>query len=377
MSIASSETQQSTLSAITVREAVLADYPQLATVQVRNGLECRPREEWEHLWLNNPAYYKKPNFPIGWVAENADQQIVGYIGNIPLSFEFRGQELIAAVVCGLSMDEAYRGTGGLLLRRLLNQKTPDFILTTTANAVSARLAGKTFKAPRVPTGDWGCAVFWITGYRGFLASVVKTKGWPRLLTYPAAGIMSVRDRLTKNSWRSRKHREVEVCSAFDERFDVFWDELKRAYPDRMLATRSRESLQWHFKYPLAQKRVWIVTVTEGSRLLAYSIFFRQDNAQIGLKRVRLADFQTLDHNHDLLVPMLAWGLRRCEEEGIHMLEAFGFRPEKQQVIDTLAPYRRQMPSWWYFYKPVNKDVEPMLRDPNLWDPSHYDGDGSL
>jgi len=377
MPIVSSETKPSTFSDIKVREAVLEDYPQLAAVQIRNGLECRPREEWEHLWVNNPAYKKKPNFPIGWVAENADHEIVGYIGNIPLGFEFQGRGLVAAVVCGLSMDEAYRGTGGLLLRRLLNQKTPDFILTTTANPISAKLAGRVFRAPRVPTGDWGSSVFWITAHRGFLASVVKSKGWPQLLTYPAAAVMSLRDRLSKNSWALRRHREVEVCSDFDGRFDVFWDELKRAHPERLLAVRSRDSLQWHFKYPLAQKRVWIVTVTERSRLLAYDVFFRQDNPQIGLKRVRLADFQVLDHDTQLLVPMLAWGLRKCREEGIHMLEAFGFRPEKQQVIESLAPYHRQMPSWWYFYKPVDKALAPLLTDPNVWDPSHFDGDGSL
>jgi hypothetical protein len=86
------------------------------------------------------------------------------------------------------------------------------------------------------------------------------------------------------------------------------------------------------------------------------------------------DFQELNADMDVLVEMLACGLNRCQKDGIHMLEAFGFRPEKQRVIDNLAPYRRQFPCWWYFYKTVNKALAPELQDPADWDPSHFDGD---
>jgi len=75
--------------------------------------------------------------------------------------------------------------------------------------------------------------------------------------------------------------------------------------------------------------------------------------------------------------MLAWALRRCQEEGMHMLEAYGFRPDKQSVIDGLAPYRRRLPSWFYFYKTWDKKLGEELKDPQVWDPSHYDGDSSL
>jgi len=116
---------------------------------------------------------------------------------------------------------------------------------------------------------------------------------------------------------------------------------------------------------------------DGSRLLAYAVFCRRDVPEHSLKRLQLVDFQALDGGMQAMVPMIAWGLSHCRKEGLHVLEAFGFRPEKQAVIDKLAPYRRQLQSWWYYYKAVNKALGVELQTPVVWDASHFDGDTSL
>jgi hypothetical protein len=373
----SAATKPTLASAARIREAALEDYAQVAALQGRNDMNPKSREEWLHLWVNNPVYKKLANWTIGWVAENANQEIVGYIGNIPLSFEYKGREILAASIHALMTDGPHRGSAGFLLRRFLNYKIPELMVTTTANANSAKL-NHAFRQPRVPTGDWSRSVFWITNYQGFLVSVLKNKGLPRVLSYPASAVLKLRDKLVNaDSWTRRSRREIGTCSSFDERFDLFWEDLKCAYPERLLATRSREVLQWHFKYALEQKRAWIVTADNGSGLLAYAIFCRQDNPEHALTRVRLVDFQALTGDMEVLVAMLASGLIQCQKEGIHMLEAFGFRPEKQSVIDRLAPHRRQFPNWWYFYKTVNKALGPELQNPAVWDPSHFDGDATL
>jgi hypothetical protein len=168
-----------------------------------------------------------------------------------------------------------------------------------------------------------------------------------------------------------------VLSKFDERFDTFWEELKRAYPERLLATRSREILQWHFKYPLASGRAWLLTVNDKSRMLAYGVFWRQDNKELNLTRVRLLDFQAINGDLQLVVPMLRWAFERCRQEGIHMLESYGLRHDKQDVIDKLAPHRRRLPAWAFFYATFNKELGQQLQDSVVWDPSHFDGDASL
>ncbi|MGH9498780.1 MAG: hypothetical protein ACRD3L_06520 [Terriglobales bacterium] len=369
------KTQASTAAAgAKIRLAVFDDYPGIAAVEMRNGLRPKKRREWEHLWTENPVC-KRIDWPIGWVAENEQQEIVGYMGSIPFRCHFKGQDLVAATPHAMAMDPAHRGIAGFFLKRC-SRLPADVFLVSTANEFSAKfnVAMRTARTP----GNWDRSAFWITDYQGFLASACVKKGWPRLLSFPAASAFSIRDRLARTySWTRQHDIEVGTCAHFDERFDLFWEELKRAYPERLLTARSSEDLQWHFKYGVAEKRVWITTIEEGSRLVAYAVFLRQDKPDIQLKRVRLIDFQVLNRNSQLLAPMLSWAVRRCQQEGIHMLEAFSMRADKQSVINGLAPRRRRLPAWLYFYRATSKALTAELQDPNAWDPCQYDGDGSL
>jgi len=145
----------------------------------------------------------------------------------------------------------------------------------------------------------------------------------------------------------------------------------------LLATRTREILEWHFGPALSAKKVWIFLINDGPRLIAYSIFYRQDNAKIGLKRVCLADFQTLANDNRLLLPMLSSALERCRSTGIHMLESMGLCPEKAQAIEKLAPYQRKLSSWRSFYKTNDPGLARSLKESKVWDPSLFDGDSSL
>jgi hypothetical protein len=120
-----------------------------------------------------------------------------------------------------------------------------------------------------------------------------------------------------------------------------------------------------------------VTHELNSRVVAYGIFHRQDYREINLQRVRLVDYQSLPGFEDILPSILAWGLNEAREQGIHMLEAFGFRSDKQRMIDKLAPHRRKLNAWGYFHKIVTPTLEHELQDLDAWDPSQYDGDSSL
>src|SRR5437763_15758269 len=82
--------------AVRVRETSFADHGEIAVLEGRNGLLPKPAAEWQHLWLDNPAYRAlRGQWPIGWILEDQYGKIVGSFGNIPLLFEFRGRQLIA------------------------------------------------------------------------------------------------------------------------------------------------------------------------------------------------------------------------------------------------------------------------------------------
>jgi hypothetical protein len=173
--------------------------------------------------------------------------------------------------------------------------------------------------------------------------------------------------------------KLESCVAFDNRFDTFWEDLKQRNPHLLLADRSQRGLEWHFKYALLNHRIWILTAVDGERLVAYAIFERKDSsyASVALKRMRLVDFQSLDVSTALLPPILALAFNRCREEGIHVLENVGRWLRPGEAIDSLAPYRRKLPTWTYFYFSDRSDLKKPLEDVRTWVPSLFDGDATL
>jgi len=362
-----------------LRELTFADYGQIAGLGSRYGLEIEAYPEWAHLWADNPVFQEIPNWPMGWVFENEDNEIVGHIANIPLLYELGDRKLIVTASRAVVVDARYRSYSFQLLSQFFRQKQVDLYLATTVNAQAIK-AYEIFRASRVPAGAWNQTAFWITNYRGFSASLlaIKEVRGTRGLSYPLSAGLFLRDTLTGRLTKTHcSGDESSFCTGFDDRFEDFWRDLRRNFPGRLLANRSRQTLEWHFKYPLASDRAWVLTANQGKRLAAYAIFFRRDSPAFCLKRMRLVDFQSLDGNSDLLLPLLCHALARCRREGIHMLEAIGFPPEKQRIIDSLSPNWRKLESWLYFYKAAQRPLADCLKDPQVWDPSCFDGDASL
>ena len=361
------------------RQARFDDHRQITELQARYGLEVETYEAWVHLWAGNPACKDFPDWPIGWVLENEDSQIVGYIGNLPSLYELGNQRVVVTSTRGLVVDVGYRNYSLPLLSHFFNQRQVDLFLDTTVSAGALR-AHEVFRALRVPAGMWDQAFFWITNYGGFSASLLARKEvrWARGLQPPVSASLFLRDVFEGRLLKTRRNGiEPISCTKFDERFEDFWQKLRKARPDRLLANRSQQMLDWHFKHPLAENRAWVLTISDAGGLAAYAIFLRQDNPTFSLTRMRLVDFQTLDGNTELLAPIICQALARCRREGIHMLEAIGFAPDKQRIIDSLSPHQRVLSSWRYFYKTGTRELAESLKNPQVWDPSCFDGDASL
>jgi hypothetical protein len=365
--------------ASTIREACFDDYPEISALQLRYGLEPKEYSEWKHLWVDNPIYQLIHSWPIGWVLENENKEVVGYIGNIPLSYEFKGQQLLATASHGLVVDSLYRAYSLPLLSHFFNQMHVDLFLNTTVNAHASRVH-ELFRVRRVPVGAWDKSWFWITNYKGFLASLLVQKNLALLqpLIYPLAIGSQLQDMISRSIIKARKDEiEIRARNEFDERFEQFWNKLKCSLHHQLLATRSREVLEWHFKNDLKKNRAWVVTVEDGSEIIGYGIFCRQDNVELGLKRMGLADFQVLNGNIKLLAPILSWAFEQCCQEDIHMLEVIGLQPEKQRVVDELQPRQRRLSCWRYFYKTNNNALAKGIQNSCVWDPCCFDGDASL
>jgi hypothetical protein len=362
-----------------IREAAFEDYDQIAALQVEYDRPIKPYEEWKHLWSNNPAYLRFHNdLAIGWVLETADKKIVGYLGNIPLLYEFGGRRLLACAGHATVVKVRYRPYSVALFNLYFSQKKVDLFVNSTIGPTSFALFS-VFQSPRVPVGEWDRSLFWITNGQGFSAAWLEEKAIPlaKPLSYGLALGLAVKETLSNRSFsHNGTGPKLQLCNEIDGRFDIFWESLKKNNSHLLLGVRTREVLEWHFRYPLRNNEAWILTAGTDPAI-AYAIFLRYDNPKAALTRMRLVDYQALDGSPALLEPMLLWALEKCRSEGIHMLEGIGFRPEKTNVMTKLAPYERQLPCWLYFYKTRDQSLADELGDPNVWDPAQFDGDASL
>jgi len=361
-----------------LREASFEDYVQIAALESRYGLEIVSFERWRHIWLSNPAHRDlQPRWPIGWVIEDEKRQIVASIGNIPLLYELAGKRILTVSGRAWVADLRYRSKALALLDRVIDQPNVDLYVNNTVNSNSVN-AVNAFGCSRVPVGSWDESAFWITNYQGFVRRVLANKihGLGKLLTYPFSAAAFLIDRLTAKGLRIGD-TEVKSVRVFDDRFDEFWMDLKRMNPHVLLAVRTREVLEWHFKYAQLDNRLWIATVVDGTRLAAYAIFVRQDSSAFGLRRMLLTDFQSLDGSTALLEPLLCWALRKCQNEAMHLLEVVGRWLEKREFIEAVAPHRRKLDAWRFIYRANNPNLATALRDARAWAPSLFDGDATL
>ena len=364
--------------AVVVREAQFSDYDAIAALMQRYGMESYARADWEGLWRGNPVYQRRGgDWSLGWVLESGDGRVVGFSGNIPVACCFGGKELTAAVTSAWVVDADYRSHSMLLASKYFAQKNVDLLLNTTAIHVAGQIF-RAFHAKPIPVQGLETALFWVLDYRGFAASFLARKGVPLavMASYPMSIALAGAAAIKGGGFSGRDLPGVKAVEDFDERFDEIWHLLK-ARTDVLLSVRDRETLRWHFGRSLKSNGLWIYTLETEGRLTSYAIFQRQDKADVGLTRMRLVDFQSVDANPLILDAMMAAAMRRAKTEGVQMLEVLGFSGAVRSRLEKLAPFRRQLPSQLYYYKALSKELKAQLTNSQAWQPCSYDGDSSL
>ena len=156
----------------TIREASLNDYQAVTDLQARYGLATKSYDDWAHLWTNNPAYAEvKKSWPMGWVLEDALRRTVGYLGNIPLYYQYRLRRLIVSTSYAWVVDQKYRSYSMWLLDTYFRQPVDLFLnATVSAQAISSFTQ---YGSLPVPVGVWDACAFRITNYRGFAESALR------------------------------------------------------------------------------------------------------------------------------------------------------------------------------------------------------------
>src|SRR5579864_3801687 len=78
---------------VSIREVRIDDFEQVRDLNVRLGQGPDSVANWRRLWLENPALSDgKGESPTGWILETS-QGVVGFLGTVPLRYEFEGNSL--------------------------------------------------------------------------------------------------------------------------------------------------------------------------------------------------------------------------------------------------------------------------------------------
>ena len=375
-----SPTAQSPQTTVKLREVSISDRSQLEVLRSRHRLLPESDDTYKHIFCGNHQYSGGVAlYPMGWVLETAQLQLVGHIGNIYLEYYLHGNRVTSTTARSWVVDSGFRGRSFALLNIFCTQQNIDLLLFTTAN-LRAGIVFEKRGALKTPIGSYDRSAFWIIDHQKFASSLLIKKNLPlpQVLTLPVGAVLSAVSWM-RNIGRChpRQHTYIREVNTIDERFDRFWEKL-RAQPNRLLCVRDRAAVAWRFDRPLRAGNAWIFSYENALREFAgYAVFLRQDSPEIGLRRMRLVDFQSEGDGDKFLQDAIEVARSRCHAEGIHVLESIGFGNVRRKQIDALAPYQRQLPSWMFWYKvsDQNPELAKALLNPDVWDPCTYDGDG--
>lgn len=369
---------------VQIRELQLDDYPAICELNERNGLRTAPESQWRRLWVDNPHADDFADVPKGWVMQDRQQQIVGAACNVPVMYVLGGEPIRTSTGMAWAVDESHRNVSLLLLDAFFSQDRVDLLLNTTANPVAGK-AWEAFNAQRLPQADYDRNLMWITRYQRFAKAATRRLDWrsARVLQIPLAGLLAGQD-----VWRRRRsglgqssdlQTSIERLDRFDDRFDSFWERLRNEGDGRLRAARDARSLEWHFRPALEREEVFILACPDnkGESIDGYLIARRNDRPDIRLRRYQVADLQVLPGRSELVPRLVSQALEVAHRQKAAVMELTGFEPSKHQLAGSIPHRTRRLPTWPYFYKCRDGQLQQRLSNPEAWDPSPFDGDATL
>jgi hypothetical protein len=357
-----------------LREASFADFADIHRLESEFFSEVFPLDERRAVFEENPLWPRLADrWPVGWVLEDSSGTIVGSVTNVPSRYLYRGEEKICANGHSWVTTFEHRAYAALLMDEYFNQDGVDLALTPVVGPDALGI-WRAYGTP-MPLGEWTRIAYAVTNRRAFAREALAMLGvpWAAGLSVPVAAALAAKEALRPRSLPETPDGvEIVESRGFDERFEVFWEELRAREHDMLLAVRDRATLEWHFGLPLRAGRLWVYTANRDGRIRAYLVIKQLDRAN-GIHSMMLIDYQTVDTAIDLLPGLVRAAASRCASEGNSVLEHRGCEVPKMRSFDEFAPYRRNTGAWAFHFLAFDPVLAAELTRPTVWDPSDYDG----
>jgi hypothetical protein len=367
---------------VKIREAKFSDFESIAALSQRLGQGPDTLRNWDRLWRENPAIQEwgAPD-RIGWILA-AGEEVVGFLGSIPLLYEYEGKSLIAAATCRFAVDPSYRASGHILMTAFVRQKNVDLLLNTTATPAAGKIM-TALKTSQLPQKDFGKVMFWVLDGHHFTEAVLLKAGMGSALSAIGSGLGSMalgvesafRKRIP-HSYRT-KYTVVECeLESLEGSFDQFCRDMI-ANTNRLTGRRTAAVMRWHFRPPESTKTAKALLCYAADRLVGYGIVRHEADSNLTLRRSLIADLVAQDDDTTIVQELIAAAYQNAKREGTHVLEMMGFPAAIRQAAARWKPYSREYPSCPFFFKAREKMLHEKLLEESAWYACPFDGDATL
>jgi hypothetical protein len=349
----------------------LDDAQAVCALNRRVGLGDAPVAEWRRRWEAYPLSSEFQDIPVGWVLADDDGSIKGAFANVHLLYELAGRRLRACIGCEWGVESEARGLSLQLLDRFLRQPGADICIVGSASPVTSEILTR-LKVARIPAPGYDDPLLWAVRPRVFAAAALRRKQiqGAGLLAWPAGVAIGLAD-LVNGSGRGRVSSTVRQMQAFDERFDSFWERLRRG-STRLRAVRSRAVLAWRFQSAMAKGEASVLVSEREGNLVGYAVLVHRDSPELGMKTFDVADLQSLENDTMILQDLLLSSIRVAREGGAGMLKLLTGDATKRLAAVSLKPHSYHVPLWQMYFKSTNPQIAQQLSLPDLWDFCPFD-----
>ncbi len=336
---------------------------------------------WRALWIDNPALARHaPGVALGWVLEDGGA-IRGFFGNIPQLAHIGDAEILVSSARAWAVEKSYRGETPRLCEEFFLQTGIDLVLISSASAPAGKRC-LDFGGARMPQPGYGDILYWIVDAPGFLRAAFRKKGRAAATAWWLGLAASVPLDFTMRLSGRRPYGRLDgvtpvPISGVDADFDELWRAKRRELPETLFACRDATTLKWYFGLGAGAAETRFLRLDRDGKLRGYAVLVREDAPAIGLKRIKIADLVLLEDDPKLLAALLAGAYEYALAKGCHVVELVGLPTGLRAQTLRHKPYSRPMPTFPFFHKALQPDLEVRLADPNAWYVTAFDGDTAL
>jgi hypothetical protein len=365
---------------ISVRVATQDDAPDIKKLCLRNGLLGEVSEvSWNWLWVINPAMPK--GWSPGWVL-SCDEQIVGYIGNVPRRYVYMGEELTAGAARSFVIDPKYRKFSLKLVANFFLENQADFLLFANVNDY-ARPTYEIAGAKVIPQEDPGRSIIWVlSGARFTLAALSKAGLKVRLLSKlnPLFDLIFQIEKAVKGRIFLKLPKGIRYVTPHQLpiEFDEFWSSLSNKQSSELVLCRDRSTLEWQLNGPCENLRgsILVCSFDDHQKLLGYATLARWDALEGNLTRLMVIDVITLNEDKTILSDLITGAYLYSTKQSVDLLQ-LNSMPSKifREIKPRYSFALKSNVSWLYFTE--NKRLGESFENRGVWNLTMNDGDSAL